>query len=118
MSLSKLIQDAVTNAMPVLDDLAGSFTYSTVGQYDPATGQVAAGSSATIKNVVLVGYSAAEASDLILSTDRKAIIAKSTLAGTVLDTKGSITGPDGVIYEIKAISQDPAGATVILQLRQ
>lgn len=122
MGLSSVIQKAAAAAFAAVGDLKGVGTYHFAGTsvYDTDTGAVTESGGRNISNVdlVLTKYSSREIDgEVILATDRKAIVLQSALGTLVPKTTDSIM-ISGVSWKIVSIGQDAAGATWIFQLRR
>jgi CRISPR/Cas system CMR-associated protein Cmr5 small subunit len=123
MGLQAVIQKAAKTAFNVLGDLKTSAIYKTKapGTYDPSTGtapdvviKYALKNKATLTN-----YKRSETDgEKILSSDRKAILIQSDFSDNNLTPLiGAFLILNGVDYRIINISEDPAKATFVFQLR-
>jgi len=121
MGLKSTIQQVTASIMDALDDIPVEVVYHSTGtiDYDPSIGQhvETGGSDHTIEKALLVGYSSREIDGVkILKTDQQLLVPGMDL--TVTPKESDYATVDGVKWDIKDISIDPAGAMWIFQARK
>jgi hypothetical protein len=110
VSIKLLIQKNVSDAFLQLGDLVSTVIYSEKGVYNPVTDSHSAETTTSIRAVV-VEYSQKElAATMAEAIDRKVIFDKATLP-VPINIYGKLN-IEGVDYDIKMASSDPAGATL------
>lgn len=121
MGLKSTIQQATLGAMDALDDIPKEAVYHSTGTiaYDPATraSSETGGSDHTIEKAILVGYKSSEIDGVkILKTDQQLLVPGLSL--TVTPKENDYATIDGIKWDIKDCSIDPAGAMWIFQVRK
>ncbi len=115
--MKALIQRQVSAAFKALGDLVVSVTYTAPpGAYDPHLGTGTAGAAFTAQAVVTEYTLNQINGTTILATDRQVIFVKQDLTFT-MERSGKLT-IDGSVHQIIEISEDPAGASLIVQARR
>jgi len=117
MSIRGLIQDQVSEGFKKLGDLVVTVSYTPEGGgYNPATGTLSVASSKDAK-AVITSYNMRQVNNTtIVSSDKQIIFPKKDLLFE-MTVGGTLTDPNGSIYQIMNIVEDPAGATLTVQGR-
>lgn len=101
MGLESILEQSVTKAFNALDDLVGEFTITSVANdsYDANTGVVTQTSTPYIVEGAFSVYETDRVDGTIIQAEDRLVLVKpiETFTPKIGD---SITGPDGVVYEV------------------